>query len=470
MAMNKYIHSRNIYKNPPNFKKLADNYPEFAIISQMDVTGKISIDFKDPHALRVLTACLLKSDFNLDVVIPKDRLVPTLPLRLNYVLWIEDLLNAIDRRESIYGIDIGTGACAIYPMLAAKKNNWHMIGTETDDDSIKIAKENVERNNLDNLIKIRKNSTKSTLEYLFVEDTEQKYDFCMCNPPFYVNIQEVWESRSPARPPPKNGFTGSPQELITEGGELQFCRQILEESKKLKDKILLFTSMIGHKYNLKELLLDLKAEGIKHTSTEFCQGRVTRWGIAWTYQDYDLFKLVPPREKPRKKSLPITLIVPKLPDQPYNMETVAAKLKNLLDNLKIQHKVITKRKNELCLDLKAYINTWSNQRRKRRLLKQLEGKAKKSKLDEPGTSEAEISIETINNNGSLVNSEEENTSATEIESTGKVEILNENPLAHAFLKLVGKDDTITLSLEYLSGTLGKEGLHQILQYIKNNWK
>lgn len=34
------------------------------------------------------------------------------------------------------------------------------------------------------------------------------------------------------RPPPKNGFTGSPQELITEGGELEFCRKLIAESKK----------------------------------------------------------------------------------------------------------------------------------------------------------------------------------------------------------------------------------------------
>lgn len=49
--------------------------------------------------------------------------------------------------------------------------------------------------------------------------------------------------------------------------------------------------MVGHKYNLKELLNDLASEGIKHTHTEFCQGRVTRWGLAWTYQDHDIYKL-----------------------------------------------------------------------------------------------------------------------------------------------------------------------------------
>lgn len=49
--------------------------------------------------------------------------------------------------------------------------------------------------------------------------------------------------------------------------------------------------MIGHKYVLKELIQDLKNDGIRHTYTEFCQGRVTRWGLAWTYQDYDIHKL-----------------------------------------------------------------------------------------------------------------------------------------------------------------------------------
>lgn len=72
-----------------------------------DVTGKIRIDFKDAKSLRILTKCLLKSDFNLDVVIPEDRLVPTLPLRLNYILWIEDLLKSIEKVNNVWGLDIG---------------------------------------------------------------------------------------------------------------------------------------------------------------------------------------------------------------------------------------------------------------------------------------------------------------------------------------------------------------------------
>lgn len=47
---------------------------------------------------------------------------------------------------------LGTGACAIYPLLAATKNKWCMIGTESDDLSLQEALENVQRNNLQELI------------------------------------------------------------------------------------------------------------------------------------------------------------------------------------------------------------------------------------------------------------------------------------------------------------------------------
>lgn len=34
MSMNKFMHSRNIYKTPPNFKELAISYPEFREYAQ----------------------------------------------------------------------------------------------------------------------------------------------------------------------------------------------------------------------------------------------------------------------------------------------------------------------------------------------------------------------------------------------------------------------------------------------------
>ncbi|KAF9822652.1 hypothetical protein SFRURICE_012431 [Spodoptera frugiperda] len=481
MALNKYMHPRNIYKTPPDFGKLSILYPEFAAISKSDVTGKIGIDFKDPHALRVLTKCLLKSDFNLEVDIPADRLVPTLPLRLNYILWIEDLMEAIQRKENIRGLDIGTGACAIYPLLAAVKNKWNFVGTESDTESFTKAEENVQKNSLQEFIKLTKNSTKSIISHLFTNDDKEQFDFCMCNPPFYSNLQELCESRSPARLPPKNGFTGSPQELITEGGELEFCRQIVRESKQYRDKILIFTTMVGHKYNLSVLLEDLKSEGITHTHTEFCQGRVTRWGLAWTYQQYDLYELVPPRGKARKKHKPTIFLLPELTCCEGSVETALNKMKGMLDILCIQHKILDKRGSNITLDIVAKNNTWSNQRRKRRLQNRTESDAKVPKLHTQkdmvlpnpinnqidGESALEASDTSFNNDDNITNQSEINESKQDTSSVNSTN--KDEPLVHAFLKLVKKDN-ILLELEFLDGCAGKEGLHQIAQYIKNNWK
>lgn len=115
----------------------------------------MKIDFKNEESLRVLTEVLLKHDFNLEVKIPPKKLVPTLPLRLNYILWIEDLMKhaSFHDMEEVIGIDIGTGAVCIYPLLFAKMYGNQMIGTEVDETSIQTANKQIENNKLQHLIK-----------------------------------------------------------------------------------------------------------------------------------------------------------------------------------------------------------------------------------------------------------------------------------------------------------------------------
>ena len=74
------------------------------------MAGKTRYDFQNPDALRVLTCTLLKEDFQLDVEIPAGKLVPTLPNRLNYVLWLEDVVRALQlpEEEKVVGLDVGT--------------------------------------------------------------------------------------------------------------------------------------------------------------------------------------------------------------------------------------------------------------------------------------------------------------------------------------------------------------------------
>lgn len=117
-----------------------------------DITGKVTLDFKDADAVRALTCTLLKKDFDLDVEIPLDKLIPTVPLRLNYILWVEDLLSILKSEGEVKGIDIGTGASCVYPLMGAKKYWWKMIATEVDPVSLEYAKKNVQKNGLEMLI------------------------------------------------------------------------------------------------------------------------------------------------------------------------------------------------------------------------------------------------------------------------------------------------------------------------------
>lgn len=98
------MHPRNpFYKKPPDFARLAQEYPEFAKHC-VTTNNIVSIDFKDKESLRALCCILLQNLFSLKIDIPLDHLIPRVPQRINYALWLEDLL---DSPKTAIGIDIG---------------------------------------------------------------------------------------------------------------------------------------------------------------------------------------------------------------------------------------------------------------------------------------------------------------------------------------------------------------------------
>jgi methyltransferase len=106
------MHPRNrYYGNPADFNKLGEIYPEFGQYL-LPTSHGCTINFKDPKALRELTISLLHHDFGLNIELPLDRLIPTITLRLNYIHWIEDLLQMlpsdVNQTTAVTtGIDIG---------------------------------------------------------------------------------------------------------------------------------------------------------------------------------------------------------------------------------------------------------------------------------------------------------------------------------------------------------------------------
>ena len=385
------MHQRNkYYQNAPDFLKLANTYPSLKKYIKFNRHSKQgTINFKDPRACRELTYALLWCDFQIRLEIPLDTLCPVIPGRLDYLHWIEDLifnnnnltnLNSIDNHtisinnnstendkinlkkinnndnRQITGVDIGTGASCIYPLLACKLHpEWKFEALELNERSYEYAKDNVNRNNMMNQIKVRrvKNEQDNVFAILLKKNKKENsekiesfilamgdlsvqasntiisnlmlpdYSFCMCNPPFYSSEEEMEQSKELKVEAPHSICTGSKNEMLTEGGEVQFVTKIIDDSvelykqrrkvikklsklmknieesnhlrrkeiliKKMKKKGLVFqwyTSLLGKKSSVEPLVTYLK--GIKYVkdikTTNFKQGKTVRWGIAWSFK------------------------------------------------------------------------------------------------------------------------------------------------------------------------------------------
>lgn len=380
------MHPRNRYKDkPPDFAFLASKYPDFKQHVNTNLTGRVSLNFKDPKAVRALTCTLLKEDFGLTIDIPLERLIPTVPLRLNYIHWVEDLIghHVSSEKKTTRGIDIGTGASCIYPLLGATMNGWVFLATEVDDMCFNYAKKNVEQNNLSDLIKVVKVPQKTLLMDALKEDSEIIYDFCMCNPPFFANQLEAKgiNSRNAHRPPPSSVNTGGITEIMAEGGELEFVKRIIHDSLQLKKRLRWYSCMLGKKCSLAPLKEELRKQGVpKVAHTEFCQGRTMRWALAWSFYD-DVTIPSPPCKKRKlektRKPLTFTVLEPTVKDLSQKLcsighsvsegiHVVAIWIENILTALQVQHKRVPCGKEEISIFLTAVVNSWLHIRRKKR--------------------------------------------------------------------------------------------------------
>ncbi|RMZ90422.1 hypothetical protein DV736_g2358, partial [Chaetothyriales sp. CBS 134916] len=320
-----------------DFTSLALQYPAFA--RKLKPNGQL--DFSDPESVRQLTICLLDRDFGLTVTLPPDRLCPPVPNRFNYILFLQRLLDSTsptfrdshDPRRRIVGIDIGTGASAIYPLLGTRQlANWTFLATEIDEVSRTSAAENISRNSLlDRITLLDSNSTSPLLiptKAIFAGNAADRIDFLMTNPPFYASTAEMAASTKLKARPPNSSCTGSAEEMVYQyrgdlptinthsalkqalagGGEVAFTAQLLHESTSpsLRHRIQWFSAMLGklsslpplialiHQYHARLLHHQplprsatddvITPTGANYAVTEFIQGQKTRrWCIAWSW-------------------------------------------------------------------------------------------------------------------------------------------------------------------------------------------
>ena len=232
---------------------------------------------RDRESVRVLTEVLLRRDFGLNVRIPPGVLVPTLPLRLNYLLWVQDLVEGSNgvANSDVIGLDVGVGPACVYPLLARKHLGWKMAGTEIDVQSLSAAAQNVDENGLSGEIKLFKQSSGDERIFKCLDDIG-RVTFTMCNPPFFkeepdeANVGEDGDGgakgdRSPRSPLGFDAPAGSEHEMKTKGGEVEFVSRMIKESSAGDSAATIFTCMLGHKSSIKpvkRVLQDLEKSSV----------------------------------------------------------------------------------------------------------------------------------------------------------------------------------------------------------------
>ncbi|KAK3352875.1 hypothetical protein B0T25DRAFT_478684 [Lasiosphaeria hispida] len=274
---------RTLYASEPSFKRLRDLDGDFSFFLKKN--GQL--DFNDPAAVMQLTKTLLKVDFGLKLELPDDRLCPPVPNRHNYILWLKGLMDSTSYEQpgrKLCGLDIGTGASCIYPLLGTAQRPWRFIATDIDAKSLGYAKRNVELNGIEHQIRILERDAAGAL--IPLDDAGvQSIDFVMTNPPFYTSEREMLSSAAKKERPPHTACTGAPVEMVCEGGEVAYVGRILRESLVLRNRVQWYTVMFGKVTSLEAMVGELRANGIdNYAVTEFIQGNKTRrWAVGWSF-------------------------------------------------------------------------------------------------------------------------------------------------------------------------------------------
>ncbi|WVF70753.1 hypothetical protein IAT40_005547 [Kwoniella sp. CBS 6097] len=292
------MHRLNPYlEKKPDFARLASRYPDFAPFVIISEEGYASIDFQDAAALRALTRCLLKEDWDLDVDLREDRLCPTLPNRLDYLLHVLDLepyLPSTSSSKSLRVLDIGTGASAVYPLLLYRLRPKACItATELDQVSYDHAQRVLTSNNIPSTsIDIRKSPSAEPIFFpLFDEERrsedgrqDPQWDLTICNPPFFGSEEEMREGQDLKTQIAHAAPTAAHNELITPGGEVAFVSTMIEESIRLGDRCRWYTSLIGKYTSLQPLVELLRKHKIdNYMLKNIRQAKTTRWILGWSH-------------------------------------------------------------------------------------------------------------------------------------------------------------------------------------------
>ena len=301
MSEKSSLHPRNLHRNSYDFETLITSVPELKHYVFKNDYDTLTINFNIPKAVRLLNKALLLKYYNVkNWDIPENNLCPPIPGRADYVHYLADLLaednGEIPTGTPVKGLDIGTGANLVYPLIANNSYGWEMLGTDINPNSLENAQKILESNpDLEENIQL-KLQPDSNLIFKNIILSKDRFTFSMCNPPFHESEEDaILGNRRKSNNLRKKkvdktnlNFSGNASELWCEGGEITFIKKMINESVQFSSQVLWFTSLVSKKDNLHQLttlLKNLKVPEFK--IIDMTQGQKISRILAWTFVPKD---------------------------------------------------------------------------------------------------------------------------------------------------------------------------------------
>ncbi|MBS1207848.1 MAG: rRNA methyltransferase [Proteobacteria bacterium] len=297
-AIKSGLHPRNLHRERYDFPALIASHPALAAFVHTNSHGDASVDFADPAAVKALNAALLAHFYGIaHWDIPPGYLCPPIPGRADYLHNMADLLassngDAIPRGQAVRVLDVGCGANAIYPMLGHALYGWSFVGTEIDP----VALKNAEKIFADNLsltgaLEMRLQTYSEDILQNSINSNEY-FDFTLCNPPFHASAEEsaagsqrkLRNIGKEVTEKPLLNFEGLSHELWCEGGEREFIRQMIRQSRPLSEHILWFSTLVSKQENLPQIYAQIERIGARNMRTlDMAQGQKISRAVAWSF-------------------------------------------------------------------------------------------------------------------------------------------------------------------------------------------
>lgn len=290
------LHPANPHLAGYDMAALVLSYPALAALLVTTPRGDQSIDFADPIAVKTLNQALLAHHYQLPLWdLPEGYLCPPVPGRLDYLLYLADLLKSshqgkTPKKNQLKLLDVGCGANLIYSLLAARHFGWQVLASDVDAGALQHGAKILAQHLLTDRIELRQQaSSQHIFDHLL--QAGEYIDVTLCNPPFHSSAEEAAAGSARKRDnlglaseAAELNFAGLSHELWCDGGELKFIQRMIQQSVAVGHQVYWFSSLVSKKEHLAPLQALLKKLGVTGQQVvEMAQGNKQSRFIAWTF-------------------------------------------------------------------------------------------------------------------------------------------------------------------------------------------